>query len=337
MVLTGLEDEALASESLAQGVQDYVVKGVMSPPAFALVLRYAHERARAADALNRAQRVETVAQMAGGVAHDFNNMLQVIRGHASLLSDDIGTGEARESLDAIDESAPGAMDLTRQLLSFGARSTGPAQQVAIDQTIERMRPILTGLMGSALSTEFDLGAPGLRVLMEKSMLEQSVLNLALNSRYAMRPGGTLSIRTRPHSELDVPQGSTVPWVSIEVSDDGTGMAPETVERASSRSSPRSLRVRAAVSGSAPSSVSHANPAERSRSIRRRASEPPCGCCSPSTVPRRLCLRARPGGGWRAPADRQRHTLRALRRRRAAHRGRGVEHPETRWHDVLHGG
>lgn len=184
--------------------------------------------------LRHAQKLEAMGQLTGGVAHDFNNLLTPIIGSLDLLSRR-GSGSEREQrlVAAALESADRAKTLVHRLLAFARRQ--PLQPGPVD-----VRAVVTGITGLVDSTS----GPRVRVvtevadrlpaaLAEQNQLEMAILNLCVNARDAMPDGGTLSITAsrevvRAGQISGAPAGS---YVRISVSDTGTGMSKETVERA----------------------------------------------------------------------------------------------------------
>jgi signal transduction histidine kinase len=185
--------------------------------------------------LRSAQRLESVGQLAGGVAHDFNNLLQVILGYCSLLERSVPE-DSLQKVTAIATAAGRGAELTHQLLAFGRRQTlNPAvwDVNAIVANVESM-------LGRVLPSEIDFKAlpsdAALRARVDRSQLEQVLVNLVLNARDAMPDGGTLTVFTEPFElehalavdDTELPPGS---YVRIAVRDTGIGMSEETAARA----------------------------------------------------------------------------------------------------------
>jgi two-component system cell cycle sensor histidine kinase/response regulator CckA len=185
--------------------------------------------------LRQAQRLEGIGQLAGGVAHDFNNILTVILGHArTLLDEDHPPAAVREGLTDIVHAGERAADLTRQLLAFSRRQVLQPKLLDLNHSLDAMTRMLGRLIGEDIQLTLKKG-PGLGlVLLDPGQLEQVVLNLTVNARDAMPRGGNLTIETvnvevdesyaRRH--FDVTPG---PHVMLSVSDDGVGMDDETQE------------------------------------------------------------------------------------------------------------
>jgi len=150
--------------------------------------------------LRQAQKMEAVGRLAGGVAHDFNNILTVILGNANLLAEEPGLKDgARALVNDIVKAAGRAAGLTRQLLTFSRRQVARTQPVDLNRVVERLRSMLDPLLGETHELEVNLG-PGLPlVLADESMMEQVVMNLVLNARDAMPGGGRIQVFTRAHA------------------------------------------------------------------------------------------------------------------------------------------
>ncbi len=184
--------------------------------------------------LHQAQKMEAVGRLAGGVAHDFNNALTVIRGHGELIC---GATEAdsplHESAREIQEAAERATMLTRRLLAFSKRQMVEPQRVDVNGVVGDMRKMLGRLIGEDvhLVTETEPGLPV--ILADPGQIEQVLMNLVVNARDAVGTGGTIAVRTRRGT---CPQGicgtgeDADGCIVIEVEDDGIGMAEETAAR-----------------------------------------------------------------------------------------------------------
>ncbi len=197
-----------------------------------LELQEAHE------ALRQAQKMEAVGQLTGGLAHDFNNILQGITGALDRAQHRIALGrpaEADRFLRAALDSANRAAALTHRLLAFSRRQTLDPRPLDANRLIAGMEDLVRRTVGPDIAVEV-VGAAGLwTVRADGSQLESALLNLCINARDAMPNGGKLTIETankwlddRAARERDLPAGQ---YVSLCVTDSGTGMTPEVVERA----------------------------------------------------------------------------------------------------------
>ena len=173
--------------------------------------------------LRQAQKMEAVGQLAGGVAHDFNNILTAIAGFAELLQEEFTPGDPRrEDVGEIIKGARRAASLTAQLLAFSRKQVLRSEVLDLNQVVAQMTAMLRPLLGSSLHLA-TLPAPRpVPVLADRTQLEQVLMNLALNARDAMQGGGTLTIETSlSPAEPSAPHGAT-----LVVSDTGVGMSPE---------------------------------------------------------------------------------------------------------------
>jgi two-component system, cell cycle sensor histidine kinase and response regulator CckA len=182
--------------------------------------------------LQQAQKMESVGRLAGGVAHDFNNMLQTILGNADLALAKDGLGaDVRESLEDIRSAAQRSANLTRQLLAFARKQTIQPRVLDLNDTIEHMLKMLRRLIGEHIELEWK-PSPGLwPVLMDPSQVDQILANLAVNARDAMPETGRLTISTRNGTPLMTAKNSQRDWeschgVMLVVEDTGCGMADD---------------------------------------------------------------------------------------------------------------
>jgi signal transduction histidine kinase len=155
------------------------------------------ERRRTDEKLSQAQRMEAVGRLAGGIAHDLNNMLTAIVGFSTLLDQDLDTGDRRrrdiaEIMKAADRSAA----LTRSLLAFARREIIHPQPLDLNRIVLEMGRMLRPAMGESVHVEMALEPIGGTVFADRARLEQVILNIALNARDAMPAGVRLSIATR---------------------------------------------------------------------------------------------------------------------------------------------
>jgi signal transduction histidine kinase/CheY-like chemotaxis protein len=193
----------------------------------------------------QAHRLESLGRLAGGVAHDFNNIVAVILNFASFLAEDIDAARRGESvewnstrrdLEEIDRAARRAALLTRQLLSFARQDVIQPRVVRLNDAVVGVEQMLRKTLGSEYNLVTDLRAEPSRVLVDPGQLEQLMLDLVVNAREAMPDGGTLTIGT---DNLVVTGSVTGDWpglepgsyVRIRVSDTGKGMSPEVMEHA----------------------------------------------------------------------------------------------------------
>jgi PAS domain S-box-containing protein len=201
---------------------------------YAVNLQDLTERRRAEEQVRQAQKMEAVGRLAGGVAHDFNNMMMIIMGFSDFLLTTLEPDDPRwADADEIRKAADRAMQLTRQLLGFGRQQLVARQVLSLNEVVSGMERMLRPLLGEdiRLTTRLSVGLGGVEA--DYGQLEQVVMNLTLNARDAMRGGGQLTIETLDvdlpegyayrHVGIDIPAG---PYVMLVVSDTGHGMTPE---------------------------------------------------------------------------------------------------------------
>jgi PAS domain S-box-containing protein len=186
--------------------------------------------------INRSQKLEAIGQLTGGVAHDFNNLLQVISGNLQLLSKDVA-GNARAEMRV--QSALGGVargsKLASQLLAFARRQPLEPRVVNAGRLIKGMDEMLRRALGGEIEVETVVAGGLWNSLIDPDQLENAILNLAINARDAMNGEGRLTIEAsnaflddeyvRQHDELSAGQ-----YVMVAVTDTGTGIAPDILER-----------------------------------------------------------------------------------------------------------
>ena len=193
------------------------------------------ERRALEQQLLQAQKMEAVGQLAGGVAHDFNNLALVISGHAELLLGELDETRPRESVREIRRAADQARELTQQLLAFSRRQVLHPVEIDVNQVVGEVVPMLRRLIGDDVDLSTQLGSGVGTVRADPAQLRQVVMNLALNARDAMPGGGRLSIETSARSldeqlteaRLELAPGE---YVVLAVSDTGLGIDDATRER-----------------------------------------------------------------------------------------------------------
>jgi len=184
--------------------------------------------------LRQAQKLEAVGRLAGGVAHDFNNMLGVILGYGDILQSQLPPDHpGLDSAAEMQKAARRAADLTRQLLAFSRKQILQPQVVSLNSLISDLNKMLRRLIGEHIELEFRPGEPVSSVKADPGQLEQVVMNLAVNARDAMPGGGRLSIETRNVSvdkEFAQRHSPMLPgdYVLLSIADTGTGMDSDTL-------------------------------------------------------------------------------------------------------------
>ena len=159
--------------------------------------RAAEEALRLSEAqLRQAQKMEAVGRLAGGVAHDFNNVLTAIFGYSDLVLDGLEPGDSRRlDVEEIKRAANRAAGLTRQLLAFSRKQVMQPRRVDLNEIIENLETLLLKLVGQEIVLQIDTAPALWAVKADPGQIEQVLMNLAANARDAMPDGGTLTIST----------------------------------------------------------------------------------------------------------------------------------------------
>lgn len=194
------------------------------------------EQKQLEDQLRQSQKMEAIGQLAGGVAHDFNNLLTVIQGNASLpkimkMTPEMISRAFNEILDAANRAGT----MTRQLLTFSRQQPVNKASLNLNQVVSDMNRMLQRLIGEHIQVNLRLSPVPTLVHADASMMEQVVLNLAVNARDAMPKGGTLTLTTRllPLKQLppQAPANASLgTYVCLEIRDTGVGISEEHLER-----------------------------------------------------------------------------------------------------------
>lgn len=183
--------------------------------------------------LRQSQKMEAVGQLAGGIAHDFSNLLTAIRGYASLTRSSLSEGHtALESLAQVEEAALQATGVARALLTFAGKKRAEMRPVRMAAIVEQSARLFRRTLGPRITfaTDFD-GAGDLWVSGDETQLHQVITNLALNARDAIDGAGTIAISLQPVPRPPAATASsTTSWVAIIVRDNGQGMPPEILSR-----------------------------------------------------------------------------------------------------------
>jgi PAS domain S-box-containing protein len=196
------------------------------------------DRRQVEDQLRQAQKMQAIGQLTGGIAHDFNNLLTGISGNLELLQRRLGQ-QRYDTLGPYVASAQGATAraaaLTHRLLAFSRRQTLAPIATDMNRLASSMEDLIERTVGPGIDVEFVLSHDLWPTLCDPNQLENALLNLCINARDAMPDGGRLTVETgnrvldeQAARACDLPPG---PYVSLCVSDNGTGMTPEVIARA----------------------------------------------------------------------------------------------------------
>ena len=204
---------------------------------YTLIMKDMTERRRAEqleEQLRQSQKMEAIGRLAGGVAHDFNTLLNIMLGYSELLLAELPRDDKRrERAEQIEKSAQTGALLTKQLLAFSRKQPIAPQVIDLNRMVRDLEPMLGRLLRSDITLEVNCSSEICPVKVDPSHIQQVVLNLASNARDAMPNGGNLIIEVRG-VELDASYARQHPglapgrYVMLAVSDNGTGMDSETV-------------------------------------------------------------------------------------------------------------
>ena len=245
--LSGALGEEAAVELIRRGATDYVLKD--RPARLATVVRRAVDeveqraaRARLEAQLQQARRMESLGKLAGGVAHDFNNLLGTALNYMSFISEEVAKEPSqihwqavRDDITEVETAVQQAVDLTRQLLTFGRREVLQPGVLNINDVIADAGHLLVRALGEHIELATVLAGDLGPVFADRGQIERVLINLAVNARDAMAAGGRLTIETAS-TELDeadaagpvkLPPGS---YIRVKVRDTGTGIPEEVIDR-----------------------------------------------------------------------------------------------------------
>ena len=197
--------------------------------------RMEEEKERLDQQFRQSQKMEAVGQLAGGVAHDFNNMLGVILGHTEMAMEHVNPSQPFfANLEEIRKAASRSADLTRQLLAFARKQTVAPQVLDLNETIDRLLKMLRRLIGEAIDLIWLPGAGIWPIRVDPSQIDQILANLCVNARDAITGVGRITVETGNHTLDDhycVTHTGLVAgeYVRISVSDTGCGVDPQTLD------------------------------------------------------------------------------------------------------------
>ena len=238
VILANDGDEEMVHEAMQRGAQDYLISDRVNIDLLVRSVRYARERlewrreSRRQEAeLLQAQKMEAIGRLAGGVAHDFNNVLAAIFGYSDLLLEQFTDDDPRRAdIQEIRRSAERAAALTRQLLAFSRKQIMLPRVLNLNDVVAGLQKLLARLVGEDIILEVGGPMDLWPVRADPGQMEQVLMNLAANARDAMPEGGRLSIATAnvdvqpdPRQRPGLEAGA---YVTLTVADNGSGVADD---------------------------------------------------------------------------------------------------------------
>lgn len=210
---------------------------------FTALVRDVTERRQSEERLRQAQKLEAVGQLTGGVAHEFNNLLHAAGGFLDILGDEIGDNErSRNLLDRAQNAIFRGAEITNSLLAYGRKQTLQPRNIDLKNIIHGLAPIINSTLGATIEFEMVLQDDLWQAKADPSQVEQVIINLILNARDALPDGGKVSIETAnvhfggdyfpeqlPGFFAGKQNINSGDYVTVVVTDNGTGISPEDVE------------------------------------------------------------------------------------------------------------
>ncbi len=241
ILVSAVVSEETAVAAMRAGAHDYIMKRKLARlvPAIERELQEAQTRLarktaeealrQSEEQLRQAQKLEAVARLAAGVAHDFNNILTAISGHSELLLRQLDAGDARRrNAEQIEKCAYMAGTLTRQLLTFSRKQIIEPRVLELNVVVGNITQMLNRLIGEDIEFRTELDPAAGRIKADPGQIEQVIMNLAVNARDAMPNGGKLTLRTASFTQEErcaksLPNLESGKYVMLVVADTGTGM------------------------------------------------------------------------------------------------------------------
>ncbi len=209
---------------------DYSFTANVLPGQHLAMVRDITEQQDMEEQLRDSQKMEAVGRLAGGVAHDFNNILGIISGHAELLESSASSQVERSRAEKIISATEKAASLTRQLLAFGRKQVMTLKLLDLSSVLEGISSMVDCLVGAEIQINIQAAKNVGLVRADQSQMEQVIMNLTANAREAMPEGGTLTITIDRYLSSDQPDLPPGEYIRLSISDTGAGISQEIQSR-----------------------------------------------------------------------------------------------------------
>ena len=209
---------------------DYSFTANVLPGQHLALVRDITEQQDMEEQLRDSQKMEAVGRLAGGVAHDFNNILGIISGHAELLESSASSQVERSRAEKIISATEKAASLTRQLLAFGRKQVMTLKLLDLSSVLEGISSMVDCLVGAEIQINIQAAKNVGLVRADQSQMEQVIMNLTANAREAMPEGGTLTITIDRYLSSDQPDLPPGEYIRLSISDTGAGISQEIQSR-----------------------------------------------------------------------------------------------------------
>ena len=209
---------------------DYSFTANVLPGQHLAMVRDITEQQDMEEQLRDSQKMEAVGRLAGGVAHDFNNILGIISGHAELLESSASSQVERSRAEKIMSATEKAASLTRQLLAFGRKQVMTLKLLDLSSVLEGISSMVDCLVGAEIQINIQAAKNVGLVRADQSQMEQVIMNLTANAREAMPEGGTLTITIDRYLSSDQPDLPPGEYIRLSISDTGAGISQEIQSR-----------------------------------------------------------------------------------------------------------
>jgi PAS domain S-box-containing protein len=223
--MVGLDGSSILAEAIARRIQYH------GEPAVQLLCRDISSRKQLEQQLLSSQKMEAIARLAGGVANDFNNLLQVITGYSGLIRSGLAPNHPlQQDLQQIIQSSERAIGLTNQLLAISRKEVAAPEALELNLVVDQILPLLRRLMGEKIECAVDLAQELPLIQADRGQMETLMLNLAVHARESMANGGRIEFATRPllvrkpvHNQVFLKAGE---YVVLTITDTGLGLTAE---------------------------------------------------------------------------------------------------------------